>query len=377
MEGMTMVSAHDVKATLDSMIETTRRAARDNVRPYAAQLDDGAWIPSVWETIRSLGIIGVAVPEEYGGLGLPYSHYLKLTTELSRASAVAGLLPALNVLIARALIRSASEDAIETYLPGLVDGTDIGCWCFTEPATGSDPRSITTRAERDGNGWRISGRKVFISHSSHASIAVVFAQLDGRLTAFVGRIDEGFRVGSRERLLAFNGADTGEVVLDGFRATHIIGTEGNGFDVLLTGEAEAKLRASAILQGIAEQAVELATEYARQRTHREVPIGEKFASIQWLLAEGSSRAVTIRALVEHGAAEFDSGRGGASLPATVKLVASRTAREVTNDCLQVFGAYGVSRDHEIERLYRQAKVYEVVQGVSEINRTIIAKHLLQ
>lgn len=362
---------------LADMLDVTARVAARVIAPLASALDDGTWSKEVWQALRGLDVFRLATAEAHGGLGLPYSHFLQVTAEISRASAVAGLLPALNVLVARALEQSGDRGAMDEYLPGLLDGTDVACWCFTEAATGSDPRSITTRATKVAGGWSITGSKSFISHSSHATVAVVFAQLDGQLSAFVGRTGAGFAPGRRERLLAFNGADTGGVELDGFLATHLVGAVGGGFDVLRRGEAEAKLRACAISLGICENALAVATEYARDRTHRGTPIGEKFASTQWLLAECLAKTVTVRALVEHAAHAFDWGTATPALAASAKLMTSRLAREVATDAVQVMGAYGASKDHPAEMLYRQAKVYELVQGVSEINRTIIANELMR
>jgi alkylation response protein AidB-like acyl-CoA dehydrogenase len=319
----------------------------------------------------------MATSEAQGGLGLPYSSFLRVIAELSRASAIAGLLPALNVLVARSLEQAGADEAMDVYMPGLLSGQAVACWCFTEPATGSDPRSITSRAVPVSGGWMISGAKSFISHSSHATVAVVFAQLEGQLTAFIGATDRGFDAGPRERLLAFNGADTGPVALDGFVATHLVGPPGGGYDVLRRGEAEAKLRACAISLGVCENALAVATQYAGDRSHRGTPIGERFGSTQWLLAECAARTLAVRALVEQVGRDFDRSTITPGQAASAKLMCSRLAREVATDAVQVLGAYGASRDHPAEMLYRQAKVYELVQGVSEINRTIIANELMR
>lgn len=365
--------------TLDvaALVRSATAVADRVIEPVAADLDDGLWSNEVWSALVELGVIGMAVSEDGGGLGLPYSAYLECTAAVSRASAVAGLLPALNVLVARSLERFGSPAAAQRYLPGLVTGTDIACWAFTEPATGSDPRAITTHATAVDDHWVVSGEKAFISHSSHATLAVVFAQFEGALTAFIGPTSEGFQALPRERLMAFNGADTGGVRLDGFVATHVVGEMGGGFDVLRAGESEAKLRASAISLGMAERALEVAARYAMERTHRGQPIGEKFQSTQWLLAECAAKVFTMRAVIDHAGRAFDRGDGTASSAASTKLMTSRLAREVATDCVQVLGAYGASKDHPAEMLYRQTKVYELVQGVSEINRTIIARDLLR
>jgi alkylation response protein AidB-like acyl-CoA dehydrogenase len=362
---------------LDEILATVAKVGRDRIAPVARRLDEGEWIDSVWDDLCALGVPGLCIPEEYGGLGAPYSAYLAVTAELARWSAVAGLIPALNVLVSRALIAHAAGAVAARYVPRLAEGSWKACWCFTEAETGSDPKAITTRAEPTEDGrWLLSGEKVFISHSSHADIAVVFATLDSRLTAFVGPTAQGFMAGPREPLMGFAGADTGQVSFDRMPVSDVVGQFGQGFSVLVAGEAEAKLRASAICQGIARNALGQAVAYARARTHRGQPIGEKFQTIQWLLAECGARVEAIDALVERGGRLVDSGAATGSSAAKIKLMVSRLTREVVSDAMQVHGAYGFSRHFDIEMLYRQAKMYELVQGVSEINRIIIARDLL-
>jgi alkylation response protein AidB-like acyl-CoA dehydrogenase len=359
------------------VLDAVHRVARDKIAPYARALDETGWVDSVWDDLCALGVTGLCLPEEYGGAGLPYSTYLAVTAAISRVSAVAGLMPALNVLVARSLVANGDEETRARFLPGLVSGASKACWAFTEPATGSDPKAITTRAELapDG-GWLINGEKVFISHSGQADVAVVFAQLDGRLTAFIGDTGPGFIPEKREPLLAFAGADTGAVRIENMPVRHVLGPVGDGFAVLLASEADAKLRASAICQGIAEHACDEAIAYANGRLHRGTPLGEKFQTIQWLVAECAARTEAIRALVERAGRASDAGEPVGALAARVKLMASRLAREVTSDAMQVHGAYGYSKEFDIEMLYRQAKMYELVQGVSELNRVIIARDAL-
>jgi alkylation response protein AidB-like acyl-CoA dehydrogenase len=361
----------------DTLVQAARNVARSRIAPVARQLDENSWSEEVWEDLADLGVTAICAPEEYGGLGLPYSAYMAVTAEIARVSAVAALMPALNVLVIRALLRSGDEETRNAFLPGLVSGQTRGCWAFTEPETGSDPKAIATTATPDGQGgWTLSGGKTFISHSGHADVAVVFAQLEGRLSAFIGQTTQGFEPGPREPMLGFAGADTGPVSIESMPVRHVLGEIGEGFAVLLAGEAEAKLRASAICLGMAEHATEAAIDYARTRTHRGVPIGQKFQTIQWLVAECAARTEAIRALVERAGRLVDEGGDVSALAARVKLMSSRLAREVASDAVQVHGAYGYSREYDAEMLYRQSKMYELVQGVSELNRIIIARDAL-
>lgn len=359
---------------VDALVEATRKVAETKIAPHARSLDEQSWSDEVWQDLRELGVTAICVPEEHGGLGLPYSAYLAVTAELARVSAVAALMPALNVLVIRALLRAGDDETRRAFLPGLVSGETRACWAFTEPETGSDPKAIRTRATAQPDGsWLLSGGKVFISHSGHADVAVIFAQFDGRLTAFIGSTERGFVPGPREPMLGFAGADTGSVTIEDMPVRHVLGEPGEGFALLLAGEAEAKLRASAICQGIAEHATAAAISYARTRLHRGVPIGEKFQTIQWLVAECACRTEAIRGMVERAGRLADEGGDVAALAARVKLMSSRLAREAASDAVQVHGAYGYSREYDAEMLYRQAKMYELVQGVSELNRIIVAR----
>jgi alkylation response protein AidB-like acyl-CoA dehydrogenase len=265
-------------------------------------------------------------------------------------------------------------------VPGIIGGTTKASWAFTEPQTGSDPKQMTTRAEHDGNGWVLHGEKTFITLAPLADYALVFAKTpDDRLSAIlIDTRQPGWQPSTPFEFVAFGGAATSAVHLDGVRAPmeNLVGLPGQGFEILLRVEAAGKIRAAATCVGIAQRAQELAVAYALSRTHRGEPIGKKFESIQWLIGEIGASVEAARALTREAARRHDRGESIQRLAAATRIVAARTARTVTSDALQVFGSYGMVRGSEIERLYREAKFFEVGQGVVELQRLIVARSLL-
>lgn len=362
--------------------EAARRFAQSKVAPRAAEIDRAnTWPEDLWQEVRGLGVIGVAFPEELGGGGGTYLDFVLMIEELARASAAAALLPVLNVIVAAAVQRYGSDELRAAYLPGLVSGELKACWAFTEPATGSDARSIETTAAPTASGWRISGRKAFISHSSVADVAVIFARTGERLSAIlVDAHQPGFQPGSRYELLGLRGADTGDLVLDGVEAPegHVLSDVGDGMRVLVSVESEAKVRASGMCVGMAQAALDVAIAYGLTRLHRGQPIAEKFPTTAALIADIAVEVESARWLTYHVAArrtvpatpDFDR------LAATCKLAASRAARRASSLAMQVHGAYGYTAEFPVSRLYRDAKAYEMIQGTAEIQRVIVAKSLL-
>jgi alkylation response protein AidB-like acyl-CoA dehydrogenase len=233
---------------------------------------------------------------------------------------------------------------------------------------------------RDGDGWVLTGQKLFISFARQAAIALVFARTSSdRVGAFlVDPSSPGWSTGEPFELMAFGGVEAAPVYLDDVRVPSdaVVGDSTHGFEVLLTGEAQGKIRVAAICVGIAQRALEEARRYALERKHRGEPIGRKFATIQGLLGDMQASTLSARALVRSAAVMFDAGTDVDEVAAAARLVAGRTAREVTSSALQVCGAYGLTRELPLERLYREGKFYEVAQGVAEIQRAVVARRVL-
>lgn len=365
---------------LEHLRATMQAFAAAEVAGRAAEVDErNAWPEDLWKLVHGLGVTGVPFPTAIGGGGGTYLQFVVMIEELARASPAVALLPAVNVLAARAVHLHGSSPLQARVLEGLVTGDLRACWAFTEPATGSDPKSLTTRATPVAGGWRLSGAKAFISHSSVADVAVVFARTEAGLSAFcVDTHQPGYTPGARYDLVGLRGADTGDLTLDEVFAPDdaILGGVGDGFDILLAVEAEAKVRSSAMCVGMAQAALDEAVAYAKQRLHRGTPIGDQFPTIQALVADIAVAAESARRLTYHAASRLGAP-DFSRVAAIAKLHAAASARHASSQSMQVHGAYGYTNEFPIARIYRDAKAYEMIQGAAELQRVIVARSLLR
>jgi len=366
-----------------AIAETVRARAWERLQPLAADTDRSQlFSPVMWQELRSMGVFQLPFGPEVGGAGASTLTYVVALEQIAYSSAVAALYPGTTVQVAQALLTAQVPEAVVArWVPRLVTGEALAAWAFTEPQTGSDPRQLTTRARRDGDGWVLDGQKTFISYAAEAAVALVFAVTgEHRVSAFVVDTDQpGWQVGPPVEVMAFGGTGASPVYLQSVRAGagDLIGGEGGGFDVMLTGEALGKLRVAAINVGVAQRALHEATAYAVARTHRGTAIGVKFATIQSLLADMRAAVLGARALLYETARLYDDEGGISARAAALRLVTGRAAREVTSNALQICGVYGMSREFPLERLYREAKFYEVAQGSLELQRVIVAKDVLR
>ncbi len=368
-------------ADLETFRCTVRTRAVDRIGPHANELDrEQRFSQRVWNELRDLEMFGLPFPESVGGLGGSFLAFIVATEEIATVSASAALYPGTTIQVAWALLQRGTPAQIARWLPAMVGGDAPVAWAFTEPQTGSDPRQLTTRATPDGDDWRLSGQKAFISFARPAAVAMVFARTPGEgVGAFlVETAQAGWSVGEPCELMAFGGGEPAPVYLDDVHvpADQVIGDPHWGFDVMLAGEAQGKVRAAAICVGIAQRAIDEAARYALTRMHRGQPIGEKFATIQGLLGDMEASVLGARALVLHAADLIDAGEPVTKLAAAARIVAGRAARETTSNALQICGAYGLTREMVVERLYREGKFFEVAQGVAEIQKVIVAKQVL-
>lgn len=360
-----------------------RRVGHERIDGLAREVDrTQQFSPELWSLLCSLGIPSLPFPEALGGVGGSYRAYVVGIEEIATAGAVAALYSGPTVQVASAVVRFGTEAQIAKWGDGLIQGKKLGAWAFTEPATGSDPRQITTTARRDGEEWILNGAKMFISFAPYADVALVFAKTsDTKLGAFlVDTSAHGWQPGKPIEMLAMGGQGTSAVTIDNLRvsADSLLGQADGGFDIMVGTEAEAKIRAGAICVGIGRRALDESVRYASERHHRDVPIGQKFPTIQALIGEMSASVDGARAMVHRGAAAVDSNDPDVKrIAASVRIVCSRMAREVTSNAMQICGAYGFTREMVLERLYREGKFYEVGQGAIELQRIIVGKARLK
>ncbi|WP_433632387.1 acyl-CoA dehydrogenase family protein [Nocardia sp. CA-120079] len=374
-----------MKLRLDQDLEDLRAAvdgqAARTVGPLAAGVDRAqGFSQELWDAVREIGLTRLPFAEEYGGDGGTVRAYVVATREIARHCPVAALYPGTSIQVAMTLLKHGTAAQVERYVPGLVAGTSMASWAFTEPATGSDPRQISTRAEPDGPGWRLSGTKQFISFAGQADVALVFARTsETALGAFlVDTTDPGWQTGPPSEVLSMGGTEARPVTLDGIRLAEdaLVGAIDGGFDVMIAGEAFGKVRAATISAGIAARALEEASAYALTREHRGAPIGRKFPTIQAMLGRAAASTLAAESLVLTCADLLDRGLAVTAEAASARLVAGRAARESAEAALHVCGAYGLTREMVVERLYREAVFFDVSQGVSEIQQIIVGRELL-
>jgi butyryl-CoA dehydrogenase len=363
-----------------------REFATREVLPRAAALDQTGMFPA--DLIRqaaALGLMGMTVPEEYGGAGMDAISYVIAQEELARASAgLQTIITVNNSLVCDPLVRFGSEEHKRRYLPRLCSGASLGCYCLTEPAAGSDAMAIQTTARRDGDTWVLRGTKVFVTNGVEADVCIVYARTSpepgGRgLSAFiVEKSFPGIAVGKVEKKLGITCSSTAEIVLDDCRvpADNLLGEVGMGGRIALATLDGGRLGIAAQAVGIARAALEEATAYAATRRQFGRPLGE-FQAIQFALADMATRIDAARLLMYRAAYLRQQGRRYTQEASMAKLFASETAMWAAHRAVQIFGGYGYVRDYPVERYFRDAKITEIYEGTSEIQRLVIARHLLQ
>ncbi len=366
----------------EKMIQSTAREfAQRAILPQASDIDRTADFPmELAQEMGRMGYYGLAYPPEYGGSGAGYLAYALVVEQVSRVSMSCGAILAVSILPREPIYRFGNEGQKLEFLVPLTIGREFACFCFTEPDTGSDPKAINTRAKSEGEDYIIKGQKNFISLSPVASLAIAFARDDtGRISAFIVPTSlPGFMVMEPCETLGLRGMGTSVVYLDEIRVPgeNLLGEKGNGYEIMLEAISAERVGVAAQAVGAAQGALDLSLDYTRQRTAYGKPIAE-MSTIQWHLSEMASRIEAGRWLAYRTAFLRNQGEDIRNDSAIAKLFCSQMAVEVTRMGMQVHGSYGTMKSLPMERFYRDAKMTEVYVGVSEIQRAIIASHLLR
>jgi alkylation response protein AidB-like acyl-CoA dehydrogenase len=375
----------DLSETQRMVRDMVREFAEKEIRPRAAEIDRTDAFPrDLYRRMAELGILGMTLPPEYGGSGADTVSWAIAQEEMGRASVVVADLQLLSKLMQDMILRNGTEAQREKYLPALGRGEKICAIAQTEPGAGSDVASIRTLARRDDDGYVLNGTKRFITAALVCDLAVVVATVDrarGRqgITLFlVEQGTPGFSPGSREDLMGVRGMATGELIFDQCRVPResLLGGEGEGFTRAMRSLDTGRIGIGCQAVGLAQAAMEEAIRYARQRQAFGQPLAS-LQAIQFMLADMSAGIEAARLRLRQAAFLKDRGRSIIREAAEAKLLASELAARVTADALQIHGAYGYSRDFPIERLYREAKVYQIWEGTSQIQRLVIARQLLK
>ena len=366
--------------------DTVRRFAEEVVAPRAREIDESGEFPlDFFKQAAELGLGGVAVPEEYGGAGMDNLSYCLVIEEVSRACASSGVILSVNnSLVCDPLLKFGNEEQKRDYLTPLASGKKLGCFALTEPGAGSDAGALRTTARRDGDDYVLNGNKVFITNGTHADLALVFATVDlakkhRGITAFIVPVDTpGFSRGSHEYKLGVNASGTTELAFQDMRvpAAQRIGEEGDGFKIAMATLDGGRVGISAQAVGIARGAFEEAMAYAQERQQFGRPIAD-FQAIQFYLADMSTEIDAARLLTWKAAWAKDQGRRYSLEAAQAKLYSSQMAQRVTNLALQIHGGYGYTKEYNVERYFRDARITEIYEGTSEIQKLVIARAVLE
>lgn len=356
------------------------------VAPLAASIDEHGEIPK--DLVNKLfenGFMGSYVPESYGGAGMDYMSYAIIVEEISRGCASTGvLISAHTSLCIWPILTYGTEEQKKKYLPGLASGGVVGCFCLSEPNAGSDPGTLATFAEDKGDYYEITGTKNFITNGKDAGVAVVLAKTTKTndhkgITAFI--VDTslpGFAVQKLEDKLGIRGSSTAQIVLDKVKVpkTNILGEVGKGFKVALSTLDGGRIGIAAQALGIAEAAFRYAKKYSKERVQFGKPISE-LQAIQFMLADMSMNIAASRLLIEKASALKDNDMPYSKEAAQAKLFASEACMKITTKAIQVVGGNGYTREYPVERHFRDAKITEIYEGTSEIQRIVIAANELK
>jgi alkylation response protein AidB-like acyl-CoA dehydrogenase len=362
----------------------TRDFARAEIEPHAGEWDREHHFPrDLYGKLAELGLMGVCVPQEYGGAGADFLSYILVLEELSRADAGVGVTVAVHTsAVTLPILTFGTDEQRSRFVPPLARGEAIGAFALTEPESGSDAGSLRTRAEPAGEGWRISGSKQFISTAEYAGTFLLFARTDPEtatargVSAFILDADH-IRVTGREEKLGLNSSVTNSIAVDGAEIgrDRLLHEENRGFRVAMKTLDGGRIGIAAQALGIAQAAYDAARAYALERRQFGHRIGD-FQAIQWKLADMATEIDAARLLVYRAAWLKQQGEPHTEAGAKAKLFASEMARRQTGEAIQIFGGYGYTREFPVERHYRDAKITEIYEGTSEIQRLVIARSIL-
>jgi len=369
--------------------ESIRRMAKEfaekEIAPIADRIDrENKYPMDLFEKMAKQGLFGMCTPPEYGGTGLDLLSSAIAAEEIAKVSmSASGIIGIQAAVTAAPIAKFGSEEQKEAYLRDMATGKRIGAFCLTEPVAGSDAASIETKAVMEGDEYALNGTKTFITQGEVADLAVVFAKTPGKdgeevTTFLVDKRKSPFRVGSKIEVMGLRGTGTAELIFENCRVPkeNVLGKEGDGFLIAMMTLNESRIGVAAGGVGLAQAAFDISANYAKQRKAFGRLIG-KFQAIQWMLADMLRQIHSARLLTYHAAYLRDQQQDFVKEASIAKVFASEVAVETTRRAIQILGGYGPTKDYPLERYYRDAKILEIVEGTSEIQRLILAREILQ
>ncbi|MGE7933243.1 acyl-CoA dehydrogenase [Viridibacillus arvi] len=365
------------------MRKMVRDFAQTEIVPKVESMENGEFPNDILAKMGELGLMGITTPEQYGGANMDFTSYIIAINELSRVSATIGVILSVHTsVVTNLILYFGNEEQKQKYVPKLASGQYLGAFCLTEPSAGSDAGSLKSKAVKDGNNYIINGSKVFITNGGEAEVYIVFASTDPSLgskgiSAFlVEKETEGLVIGKDEHKMGLHGSRTVQLNFDNMivPAENLLGQVGDGFKIAMANLDVGRIGIASQALGIAEAALEEAITYAQQRHQFGKPISNN-QGVGFKLADMATAVEASRLLVYRAADLRTKGLACGKEASMAKLFASKTAVEVTTEAIQVFGGYGYTMDYPVERFFRDAKVTEIYEGTSEIQRLVISKHL--
>ncbi|MBK8509210.1 MAG: acyl-CoA dehydrogenase [Candidatus Competibacteraceae bacterium] len=366
--------------------DTLRQFARERLAPNAAEWERNHTFPrEALAELGELGAMGITVPEQWGGAGMDYVSLALAIEEIAAGhGAISTIVSVQNSLACGITLKYGSEAQKKRYLPKLASGEWLGCFCLTEPHTGSDAATLRTAARRDGDEWVLNGVKQFITTGQQGQLAIVFAVTDKNagkkgISCFLVPTDApGYIVARLEEKMGQHASDTAQILFENCRipADHLVGQEGEGYKIALSNLEAGRIGIAAQAVGMARAALEAAVGYAKEREAFGAPIVQHQA-VLFRLADMATRLEAARQLVLHAASLRDAGQPCLKEASMAKLFASEMAERVCSDAIQIHGGYGYCADFPVERLYRDVRVTQIYEGASDIQRLVIGRAVIQ
>lgn len=367
------------------MRDMVQNFAKTEIEPFIPRMEAGEFPREILKKMGGLGLMGITVPEKYGGAGMDFISYISAIHELSKVSAVVGVILSVHTSVGtNPIMYFGNDEQKDRYLPKLASGEYLGAFCLTEASSGSDAGSLKTRAVKKDDHYVLNGSKMFITNGGEADVYIVFASTDPSkgtygISAFIVDKDTpGLVIGKDERKMGLHGSRTVELSFDQMKVPleNLLGEEGGGFKIAMANLDVGRIGIAAQALGIAEAALEAATGYAKDRVQFGKPIAAQ-QGVGFKLADMATAVEAAKLLVYRAAQLRAEGLPCGKEASMAKLFASKAAVEGSIEAVQVFGGYGYTEDYPVERYFRDAKVTEIYEGTSEIQRIVISKHLLK
>ena len=367
----------------EMMRKMVRDFAKSEITPFIEKMEQGEFPRQIIKKMGELGLMGIPVPEKYGGSEMDFISYIIAIHELSKVSATVGVILSVHTSVGTyPILYFGTDEQKNKYLPKLASGEYLGAFCLTEQSAGSDAGSLKTRAVKKGNEYVLNGSKVFITNGGEADVYIVFASTNPEagskgVSAFiVDKNTPGFVIGKDEKKMGLHGSRTVQLTFEDMRVPegNLLGKEGEGFKIALANLEVGRIGIATQALGIAEAALEAAVDYAKERHQFGKPIAAQ-QGLGFKLADMATSVEAAKLLIYRAADLRAQGLKCGFESSIAKLFASKTAVEVSTEAIQVFGGYGYTEDYPVERYFRDAKITEIYEGTSEIQRIVISKHL--